>query len=641
MKKIYLSMMAIAIAAFTFTACEDVPEPYNNPYDQLKNNPGGDPSTIYSSEALNTGWTPLSVTADQPWITGSSYAQATGYQKWDGASDKSNKAVEGWLISPAISTVGYENVKLSFDNTIRYTNNVSGWADNHKIYASTSFDGTNASTATWTELNFTPVASTYSDWTLYSSGEIQLPAEFVGKETVYIGFWFKAPAGSSTTWELKNFKMEEGIAGENNTDDPNEETIGTKEEPITVVKALELINGYTDDAESPTDAYVKGTIVSIGYYDSNHKSLSYYISDDGTATNQLQVYSGKGLNGADIASKEELKAGAVVVVKGKLKKYMKDGAATPEINQGSKIISIENNGGGNGNTDPTNESTIDNPYSVTKTLEIINSFDDNVTTTEKYYVKGKVTRKDNTADEIGPNSTKKYKDMNYFISEDGTENNELYIYRGKFLAGADFTDYEQLKVGDEVVVYGKFQKYIDTKKDNAVVCELTDSKIVKLNGEVGEGSNDNDSQTGSNAGVLDGSVLTLTFSSLGLANQEKVTTLTLIDGTTLTFADGGNKSAPAYYNTGTALRMYPKNSMVINAGSKKIAAIEIACDNYQGTLYNASGDISVGGTKMTVDGDNLKYVGPNESTTTIANVSETTGAPSQLRMKTLIITYSE
>ena len=44
---------------------------------------------------------------------------------------------------------------------------------------------------------------------------------------------------------------------------------------------------------------------------------------------------------------------------------------------------------------------------------------------------------------------------------------------------------------------------------------------------------------------------------------------------------------------------------------------------------------------MTVDGYNLKYVGPNESTTTIANVSETTGAPSQLRMKTLIITYSE
>ena len=35
-------MMAIAIAAFTFTACEDVPEPYNNPYDQLKNSNNGE-----------------------------------------------------------------------------------------------------------------------------------------------------------------------------------------------------------------------------------------------------------------------------------------------------------------------------------------------------------------------------------------------------------------------------------------------------------------------------------------------------------------------------------------------------------------------------------------------------------------------
>ena len=26
----------MAIAAFTFTSCEDVPEPYNNPYDQIK-----------------------------------------------------------------------------------------------------------------------------------------------------------------------------------------------------------------------------------------------------------------------------------------------------------------------------------------------------------------------------------------------------------------------------------------------------------------------------------------------------------------------------------------------------------------------------------------------------------------------------
>ena len=31
MKKILLSMLAITMAAFTFTSCEDVPEPYEIP----------------------------------------------------------------------------------------------------------------------------------------------------------------------------------------------------------------------------------------------------------------------------------------------------------------------------------------------------------------------------------------------------------------------------------------------------------------------------------------------------------------------------------------------------------------------------------------------------------------------------------
>ena len=353
MKKILYSVMALAIAAMTFTACEDVPEPY--PYPVPK---GGTGALPYTSANLNTGWTLVEVTADaQPWSKGNSYAQATGYQKWNGASEKSNKAVEGWLISPAISTVGYENVKLSFNHTIKYTNNVSGWEAYHKVYASTDFDGTNASTATWKELAFTPIASPYSDWTLYSSGEIQLPAELIGKETVYIGFWFKAPEKASTTWELQTFKMEEGVAETSDTPDtPTDEGLGTEETPLTVAKALEIINGYEAAGESKSDAYVKGKIVSVQSYNSTYKSITYYISDDGTATNQLQVYSGKGLNGADFASANDLKPGAVVVVKGKLKKYVKGDSVTPEINQSSTIISIEGNEGSGDTPTPSTPS---------------------------------------------------------------------------------------------------------------------------------------------------------------------------------------------------------------------------------------------------------------------------------------------
>lgn len=627
MKKILYSVMALAIAAMTFTACEDVPAPYDTP---TSGGGSGSGSLPYASANLNTGWSLVEITAGaQPWSKGSSYAQATGYQKWDGASTKSNKAVEGWLVSPAISTVGYENVKLSFDHTIKYTNNVSGWEANHKVYASTDFNG---STATWKELDFVPVASPYasSDWTLYSSGEIQLPAEFVGKETVYIGFWFKAPATASTTWELQSFKMEEGIAEATPEPEPTPtEDLGTAEAPLTVAKALEIINGYEDSGESTTEAYVKGVIVSVDSYNSQYKSITYWISDDGTENGKMQVYSGKGLDGADFAAKTDLNKGAIVVVKGKLKKFMQSGTAKPEINSGSQIISIENNGGG----EPTTQTvvgSIDNPVTVAAALAAVDALAEGATSTEWYYVKGKVKSIKTAADKIA-----QYKNIDYYITDDG--NNEIQIYRGKNLNNTDFTSADQLKVDDEVIVFGQLMKYKNANT-GAIVPEMAEgSYLVKTSNTGGGGGN----EPGGGGGEVSGNTISVDFSSLGLSNQQKVSTLTLGDGTTLTFDGGGNSNSPAYYNTGTALRMYPKNTMAINAGSKTIVAIEIVCDEYTGTLYNASGDITVNNTKMTIDGTSLKYTGPNASTANIANTSATTGAPSQLRMKTLKITYAE
>ena len=624
MKKILYSVMALAIAAMTFTACEDVPAPYDTP---TGGGGSGSGSLPYASANLNTGWSLVEITAGaQPWSKGSSYAQATGYQTWDGASTKSNKAVEGWLVSPAISTVGYENVKLSFNHTIKYTNNVSGWQANHKVYASTDFNG---STATWKELSFTPVASPYSDWTLYSSGEIQLPAEFVGKEKVYIGFWFKAPDNASTTWELQSFKMEEGIAEATPAPEPTPtEDLGTADAPITVAKALETINGYADGKESSTEAYVKGVIVSVDNYNSQYKSITYYISDDGTENGKLQVYSGKGLNGADFAAKTDLNKGAIVVVKGKLKKYVKDSNVTPEINQSSQIISIENNGGGD-TPAPAVVGSIDNPVSVAAALTAINALSDGATSTEWYYIKGKVKSVKTAAAKIA-----QYKNIDYFITDDG--NNELQIFRGKNLNNTDFTSADQLKVDDEVIVFGQVMKY-KNNSTGAIVPEVAEGNYLVKTSNTGGGG----SEPSGGGGEVSGNSISIDFSSLGLSNQQKVSTLTLGDGTTLVFDGGGNTNSPAYYNTGTALRMYPKNTMTINAGSKTIATIEIVCDEYNGTLYNASGDITVNNTKMTIDGTSLKYTGPNASTANIANTSTTTGAPSQLRMKALKITYAE
>lgn len=755
--------MALAIAAMTFTACEDVPEPY--PYPVPK---GGTGALPYQSANLNTGWTLQEVTSGaQPWSKGNSYAQATGYQKWDGASDKSNKAVEGWLISPAISTVGYENVKLSFNHTIKYTNNVTGWESYHKVYASTSFDGTNANTATWKELEFKPVASPYSDWTLYSSGEIQLPAELVGQESVYIGFWFKAPATASTTWELQSFKMMEGIAEEGDTPDTPDEGLGTAEAPLTVSKALEIINGYDNAGESKTDAFVKGIIVSVQQYNSTYKSITYYISDDGTATKQLQVYSGKGLDGADFSSKNDLKPGAVVVVKGKLKKYVKDDNVTPEINQSSTIVSIEGNEGGDTpQGEAKGDGTLNNPFNAVAANSVAAKLGDKEASTDAYYIKGKVAEiKYNYGEGKYP------KTADFYISDDGTTNNTFYVYAGKYLGNKDYESGDVLKVGDEVIIYGNLYNYGGTYEtaqgkaylyslngktegggggggdtpsgdakgsgteadpynaiaaiqyvqalgadkesdkdiyvtgiissikytyssqygtatysisvngktaneftvygsyylnnqpwkdgdtqiqlgDEVVVCgkvvnyggntpEFANKKnwLVSIKSNGGGGGGDT---PGGQGGEVSGNTISVAASSFGLDNQAKLNTLTLTDGTTLTFNGGGNSNTPAFYTAGNGtIRMYPKNSFTINAGNKKIAAIELVCNEYNGTLYNASGNITVEGNKMTVDGTSLKASGINASSATVSNTSEGSGAATQLRIETLKITYAE
>ena len=203
MKKILYSVMALAIAAMTFTACEDVPEPYPTP--TTGGNGGGSGSLPYVSANLNTGWTLVAVTTGaQPWSKGTSYAQATGYQKWDGASEKSNKAVEGWLVSPAISTVGYENVKLSFNHTIKYTNNVSGWEAYHKVYASDNFDGSNASTATWKELPDAILCA----WQAGQEGGNSVVDVLSGKQSPSGKFTMTWPVNFSDPYSSKNFPVD-------------------------------------------------------------------------------------------------------------------------------------------------------------------------------------------------------------------------------------------------------------------------------------------------------------------------------------------------------------------------------------------------------------------------------------------------
>ena len=111
----------------------------------------------------------------------------------------------------------------------------------------------------------------------------------------------------------------------------------TKVTPMTVAEALEAIDALADNG-TIDDQYVTGIISQIDGYNSTYKSITYWISVDGTTTSQLEVYSGKGIKGADFSAQTDLTVGDIVVVNGTLKKYVSGSTTTPEFNSNSQLF---------------------------------------------------------------------------------------------------------------------------------------------------------------------------------------------------------------------------------------------------------------------------------------------------------------
>ena len=87
--------------------------------------------------------------------------------------------------------------------------------------------------------------------------------------------------------------------------------------PYTVAQAITAI----DNGVHLSDVYAEGIISQIDSYNSSYHSLQYWISDDGTTTNQLEIYSGKNLNNTDFSATTDIELGATVTIRGNLKKY--------------------------------------------------------------------------------------------------------------------------------------------------------------------------------------------------------------------------------------------------------------------------------------------------------------------------------
>jgi hypothetical protein len=96
----------------------------------------------------------------------------------------------------------------------------------------------------------------------------------------------------------------------------------------------------------------------------------------------------------------------------------------------------------------------DDPFPVAEAVAVTEALGLGNTSAESYYTKGIISQIDQVSTDYG-NAT-------YFISDDGTTTGQFEVFRGKYLGNINFTAEDQIQVGDEVVVYGKFVYYKST-----------------------------------------------------------------------------------------------------------------------------------------------------------------------------------
>lgn len=246
---------------------------------------------------------------------------------------------------------------------------------------------------------------------------------------------------------------------------------GTAADPFNIA----AVEKYIDEGGSAeTEIYVKGKVVSVkqGSFDPQYGSLKYYISEDGTATNQFYVFNGyAGPNRTKFSGEDALKPGDEVVICGKVDNYQ----GTKEFLVGNYIVSLNGQGGTTTPDTPAGEAKgtgiESDPFNSVAANNLATSLGSGEVSDKEYYIKGKIQEiKDQFAAQFG-NAT-------FYIADD--ENSQKFlIFRTYYFGGEKWKEGDgQLKIGDEVVVCAKLINYMgNTPETNQ------GGKLISVNGK--------------------------------------------------------------------------------------------------------------------------------------------------------------
>ena len=310
MKKYIFSVLMAAMAAFTFSSCEDVPEPYTMP---TKPETGGTTEGV----AKGTG------TAADPYNS----VAVANYCKTLEAGVESDKEV--YIKGKVVSIK--EQFSTSFGNGSFY---IADDETSEKFYI---FRSLYLGNRKWTT----------NDPELKEGDEVVVCAKVMN----YMGNTPETVANKTYLVSL-NGKTAGGTtpdtptAGEAKGD-------GTAANPFNSVAAQKYTAALEAGVVTDKEFYIKGKVQSIkNQFSADFGNGSFYIADDANSTQfyifRIYYFGGEKWKEGDMTLKE----GDEIVVCAKLINYMGN---TPETNQGGKLISVNGKtsaGGGEVKPDP-------------------------------------------------------------------------------------------------------------------------------------------------------------------------------------------------------------------------------------------------------------------------------------------------
>lgn len=619
MKKILYSVIALTMAAFTFTSCEDVPAPYDDP----NNNGGGQelPEGVLLDQNFTSSlgdFTSIAASGNLNWYNDFSSAMVTGYQDFNGDGVKEYQAGVTFLVGPEIDFTDVTEAHITINHAINYERGDIN--ANNSIVISKDYTG-DVTAATWEVLNYNTdgLGNSFT----FVENNVNIPAEYMGGKAV-IALRHTCSETRTSTWEVKSLKVQEGKVDEEQPSTPEEPSgDGTLQNPYNVAGIIAYTSTLGENETSDKEVYIKGTVKSIKEnFDGGFGNATFYIADGANGSNQFYIYRTLYLGNQKYTSGDLLKEGDEVIVYGKVTNYVSEYGSTLETVQNQSYVYSINGNTGSGEEPSTGvakgDGSLANPFNAVAANEYASKLPADGVSEKEVYIKGKIAS-------IRENFTAQYGNASFYISDDGSNTNTFYVFRTLYLNNVKYTEGTLPQVGDDVIICGKVTNY----KGNTPETMQNQSYIYSLTSNGG----------GDTPDVPENSI-TLIPSELGLANASAVENVTLSDGTVLTFDGGGNQNPPKYYNAGTNIRMYPKNSVTIKA-SKKIAQVIIKCDTYQGVICNASGDVAANPGNVETKDAVITVNGVNSAQTTISNISAKTGTASQIRMTALTIVYAE